>query len=203
MAGPAECGRGGAEGRDLDDLRRRSAELLRRIDGKAEVSLADDLTGAGNERFARLRLTEELARTRRFGTPASVLLVDIVDLKGINRRYGHEAGNEVLCRVAELLQQNRRGFDVLARLGGDNFLLYLNDTDLDAARRLGRRLRLLFGRRPLRSGRRSFRVGLNMACVAVGPGGLDDVEAILDLGRRGSRIFRDADPGAPVQGGKP
>ena len=98
-----------------------------------ELSRRDHLTGLHNRRALMERLTDEVARSRRFGTPLSVLLLDLDGFKEINDQHGHPAGDKVLVEVAELLLCGTRNVDTVARLGGDEFAVLLAGTSLESA----------------------------------------------------------------------
>lgn len=117
--------------RELRDLRR-----LRRLAER------DELTGLPNRRLCEERLSEELSRSRRGqGQPGSLLIVDMNDLKGVNDRHGHAAGDEALRETAEVLRGELRAADICCRTGGDEFMILLPDTDEVGARLVMARLR--------------------------------------------------------------
>jgi diguanylate cyclase len=95
-------------------------------------SLEDDLTGLWNRPAFERRLREEVARVRRYRRPCSVCLADLDDFASVNETYGHEAGDEVLRRVASLLDTFRTA-DSAFRIGGDEFAMILTETDLPGA----------------------------------------------------------------------
>jgi diguanylate cyclase (GGDEF)-like protein len=93
----------------------------------------DPLTGVWNRKAFDENLPIQAAISRRYGTPLALVLVDADDLKAVNDRYGHVAGDEVLRRLARLLRESLREADLLMRLGGDEFALLLPQTDLQGA----------------------------------------------------------------------
>jgi diguanylate cyclase (GGDEF)-like protein len=112
----------------LDVTERRVAE--ERI---AHLAYHDSLTGLPNRALLREHLEPALARARRSDCSVALLYLDLDDFKLVNDSFGHDAGDELLCRVAERLFARRRASDVLARQGGDEFLLLLTDLGEDAA----------------------------------------------------------------------
>jgi two-component system cell cycle response regulator len=109
---------------------------------RLEVSLFEDsLTGVYNRRFVMTQLASLISGARRHGRPLSVAMIDIDRFKAFNDRYGHAVGDRVLQIVAGALQDRMRGEDCLGRLGGEEFLALLTDTDEDAAPRIAERLR--------------------------------------------------------------
>ena len=124
---------------------RKLAKQNRRLDVLGRI---DGLTGLANRRQGFAQAAKELARYHRTGRPAVLIILDIDRFKDINDRYGHPAGDEVLCVVADTLRECCRAVDAAARYGGDEFLLVLPDTDLVGAEAAARRIRRhLDGRR--------------------------------------------------------
>jgi diguanylate cyclase (GGDEF)-like protein len=107
------------------------------------VSLAinDGLTGLFNQSFIKVRLSEEISRSERYGTPFSLILADIDDFKSINDQHGHVAGDRVLRSFAEHLRRILRASDIVGRFGGDEFLILLPQTSLADAARAAERIR--------------------------------------------------------------
>lgn len=101
----------------------------------------DGLTGVHNRRHFDERLVTELGRAARLNTPLSVVLLDVDFFKRFNDRYGHQAGDDCLRRVAGALKAGlRRPTDLLARYGGEEFVCLLPDTDLDGAMKVAQEL---------------------------------------------------------------
>jgi diguanylate cyclase (GGDEF)-like protein len=94
----------------------------------------DFLTGAANRRRFDERGTEEFERARRYQRPLSLVVLDIDHFKSINDTLGHAAGDQVLKQVAERCRESLRTTDLLARTGGEEFVLLLVETGLEAAR---------------------------------------------------------------------
>jgi diguanylate cyclase (GGDEF)-like protein len=101
----------------------------------------DALTGLWNRRYIDDVLPRMLSRAREGGAPLAVAVGDIDRFKRINDTYGHPTGDQVLCAVADLLRDNCRPTDTVARVGGEEFLLVLQDTDPRGARPVCERLR--------------------------------------------------------------
>ncbi len=105
------------------------------------LSTNDGLTGLYNHLFIMTRLEQEVVRSQRYGSPLAVLMFDIDDFKEINDRFGHLAGDAVLAQMSRLLQEGLRSIDSVGRLGGEEFLVVLPETDGKAAMLIGDRLR--------------------------------------------------------------
>ena len=99
------------------------------LDRHQELAMLDPLTGAANRRaFFRLAGTE-LDRCRRYNHPFSIMVIDIDDFKQINDTLGHHAGDQLLSTVVETINTHVRAIDIVARFGGDEFVVLLVRTD--------------------------------------------------------------------------
>jgi len=106
------------------------ARLYRRVQDQA---ITDGLTGLFNHRYFYERLEQEIARARRYGTPVSLLMIDLDDFKAFNDRHGHLAGDAVLREMAEVLGSELRAkLDIAARYGGEEFAVILPNTPMGA-----------------------------------------------------------------------
>jgi len=113
-------------------------ELIGRLETQA---LVDELTGLWNRRYISTRIKEESERLARYGGTFSVAMIDLADFKSINDRFGHAVGDTVLRGLGAFLVESSRECDVVARYGGDEFLLMMPDTDRKGAEALLERLR--------------------------------------------------------------
>jgi len=121
------------------DVRLMQAELAR-------VAHSDALTGLLNRRAARLRFGEEAGRAKRQGLRFAMAVFDIDNFKLVNDRHGHAVGDQVLKAVADAFSTAKRGEDVLARIGGEEFLLLLAEQSLAGANDAAERLRIAVAR---------------------------------------------------------
>jgi diguanylate cyclase (GGDEF)-like protein len=124
---------------EVQALRQRVAELEAIQPEVGQASL-DPLTGLLNKNGLALLGAKEIARTRRYGHPLSLILFDLDDFAALNNRYGHETGDLVLSRVAAVVGEQIRQPDFLFRTGGDEFLTLLPETDMKKAQLFAERL---------------------------------------------------------------
>lgn len=103
----------------------------------------DSLTGLYNRYALEEQATREARRCERYGTPLSLIMLDIDRFKPVNDRFGHAAGDEALRAVADLLLTSMRETDIAFRVGGEEFLVLLPDTSLEEASRSAERFRVL------------------------------------------------------------
>ncbi|HET7788523.1 MAG TPA: GGDEF domain-containing protein [Myxococcales bacterium] len=108
-----------------------------------EAALREPLTGLYNRRHFQERFAAEVAVAHRHRRPLSLLLVDVDHFKRVNDKHGHLAGDEVLKTVAQALTQGLRIEDILARFGGEEFVVLAREADAAAAMALAERLRQL------------------------------------------------------------
>jgi len=108
-----------------------------------EAALREPLTGLYNRRHFQERFAAEVAVAHRHGRPLSLLMVDVDHFKRVNDRYGHLAGDEVLKSVARALAQGIRIEDILARFGGEEFVVLAREAAAAEAMALAERLRQL------------------------------------------------------------
>jgi diguanylate cyclase (GGDEF)-like protein len=113
-----------------------------------ELSVTDTLTGLFNRRFFRDRLSVEMQRVRRSEKPCSLIMMDLDRFKSVNDTHGHQAGDELLRQVAEIIRNNIRAVDMPVRYGGDEMAVILPDTSLIAAHKMADRMRAEFEKNP-------------------------------------------------------
>jgi GGDEF domain-containing protein len=107
-------------------------EHARLYSSKEQQAITDGLTGLYNHRYFYERLGQEVARARRYGTPVSLLMIDMDDFKAFNDAHGHVAGDAVLRKVAGILAAElRRDVDIAARYGGEEFAVILPNTPME------------------------------------------------------------------------
>lgn len=126
-------------GRELD-----AQALLRRAERAEAEALVDDLTGLFNRRGWDRLVEREEARALRYGSGATVYMMDLDGLKTVNDEFGHAAGDTMLRTVADCIRRVVREQDVAARLGGDEFALLAVETDDEQSNMLLERLEASF-----------------------------------------------------------
>ena len=125
----------------VEFLASRNRRLIRRISEEARV---DDLTGLLNRRGFEERAQVELAWARREAISLAVVCFDLDSFKSVNDEFGHGVGDLVLVRFADGFRRESRQVDVAARIGGEEFVALLPDTDLDEAYLFAERVRMAF-----------------------------------------------------------
>ena len=109
-----------------------------------DMAVTDSLTGLYVRRYFMVKLQEELLRAERYTNILSILMADLDGFKNVNDTYGHDAGDRVLKTIGQFLQQNIRDVDVVARYGGDEFVIMIPEAAQDSAYILSERLRKQF-----------------------------------------------------------
>jgi len=107
----------------------------------SRVAYHDALTGLRTRRVMEEAIAEEHARSTRNGHPFCVTMVDVDNFKSVNDRHGHPAGDKMLLELAGILRANARAYDLIARCGGDEFVLLMPETPLDVAAAVAERIR--------------------------------------------------------------
>lgn len=144
-------------------------DLLRRLE---HLSMSDPLTGLGNRRAFDEALAIETARARRAGGSMGVVILDVDHFKQFNDRHGHQAGDDALVTVAEVLAREARAEDRACRIGGEEFALLLPGADTAAAAAVAERVR----RAVEAAGAESAGVTVSLGVAASGG---DDPRALL------------------------
>jgi diguanylate cyclase (GGDEF)-like protein len=168
-----------------------------------QLSLRDPLTGLANRRFVHENEKHLIAGAKRSGKQMAVLAVDLDDFKAVNDRYGHAAGDTVIVTAAERMKLLLRESDVIARFGGDEFVIVLGMVDDAAAARevAGRVVESLCQPIPLAEGvsaQIGASVGIAMCCAGTGSETLNELlkkadAALYAAKREGKNTYREAD----------
>jgi two-component system cell cycle response regulator len=143
-------------------------------------ALMDPLTHLWNRRGASVLLKGAFARADQRGLPLALALLDLDNFKRINDTHGHQAGDDVLRRVASRLLSSVRDDDAICRLGGDEFLVLMADADAAVARGVAERMRhtITDTAVPTRDG--AVSVSVSVGCTVRRPRDATAVEALLE-----------------------
>jgi two-component system cell cycle response regulator len=161
--------------------RKRYTDYLRsNLDHSLELAVTDQLTGLHNRRYMAGQLEALMRRANQGGEPVSLLVIDIDHFKKVNDSFGHDVGDEVLSEFAVRLASNVRAIDLPVRLGGEEFVVVMPDTDLEDARRIAERIRLHAAGAPFRvmGGQELLSVTISIG-VACSSGTEDSPTALL------------------------
>lgn len=171
--------------------RKQETDRLRAmVDDHLDVALRDPLTGLYNRRYAQgylKRLSREAAE--KGSAQFALLMLDIDYFKAVNDRHGHLVGDEVLCGVAKRLTENLRDIDLAARIGGEEFLVVLQDTDETRAGQVAERLRRAIGARPITARDAGVLVPVTMSIGVAVAENLDDTDARLLMQKADDALY--------------
>jgi diguanylate cyclase (GGDEF)-like protein len=149
-----------------------------------EQSSLDPLTGALNRRSMDPIMTDAIERKRRTQTPASLLVLDVDEFKSVNDTFGHALGDHVLKELVSTIGSRARIMDKLFRLGGEEFILFLPDTDGAGAATLAEELRLTVSATHLVDGR--------VITISIGISELEHGESVDEWIKRGDDALFEA-----------
>jgi two-component system cell cycle response regulator len=159
------------------------ADALRRtVETGLEAAITDPLTGLFNRRYAMPHLSRLSAQSRKSGRQFAIMVLDLDHFKTINDTYGHKVGDEVLRQTARRLQDNLRAVDLLARIGGEEFLVAIPNSDVFHARTAAERLRKLIGGAPFFVGPNRQEVRVTMSVGVSLSDGQEAEDMVDDLG---------------------
>ncbi len=127
--------------RAYQEISAKNQVLSQKNDLLEKLATEDGLTGLLNRRKLEECLAEEYERFRRHGVPFSLILFDIDHFKSVNDSYGHQAGDEVLRQLSEIVARRLRATDVFGRWGGEEFMIVVRNGDLQEALTLAEQLR--------------------------------------------------------------
>lgn len=129
---------------ELDLIRVYALDITDRKMAEEHIHLlatTDSLTGIANRREFTAILEREVARVQRYGKPLSLAMFDLDYFKRVNDTFGHDVGDDVLQAVTRLVKENIRSADVVARWGGEEFMVLMPESDMQAAGRASEKLR--------------------------------------------------------------
>lgn len=170
--------------RDVTEYMRMTKELQR-------LALTDPLTMIANRRAFMEALTEEYHRACRYGHPMTLLMIDLDEFKGINDRYGHLYGDEILKSSSAAMCAIMRETDFFARMGGEEFAMLLPETDITAGYQIAERLREAVASVKINSPQGSLGVTVSIG-VAEMQSDDSEAEAILNRADRALYLAKDS-----------
>lgn len=135
---------------EVDRLRREAEGARKKLHEAERAANQDTLLPILNRRAFMREITRFIAFVERYGTPASLIYLDLDGFKAVNDAHGHAAGDAALQHIATLLAAQVRGTDVLARLGGDEFAIVLAHASLEHAHAKGESLQMAMNANPPR-----------------------------------------------------
>ena len=164
--------------------------LLRSLQDELKTqAMHDPLTNLFNRRAFEQAALRHLEGNRRTGESAALLLLDLDGFKAINDRHGHAAGDAVLARFAELLQDSSQTRDLICRFGGEEFLLMVANTDMNKARQLAERIRETWQRQQVQVGRLTLS---NTVSIGLTPVPADSTLSLHELVERADQALYQA-----------
>ena len=164
-------------------------QLLSREHELEQLAYRDELTGLANRRFAVRQLHAEISRARRHGQELSLVILDADRFKSLNDRHGHLAGDAVLRGLGERLRDRLREEDVVARFGGEEFLVILPDTGAEGAAAVAEDVRAAVAAEPFAIGRIALPLTVS-AGYATWDG--EDLDRLIARADRGLYAAKDA-----------
>jgi diguanylate cyclase (GGDEF)-like protein len=171
----------------------------------------DSLTGLPNKRAVSDTTKRMFAQASRTETPVSLLMLDLDHFKGVNDRFGHAVGDQVLANVGAVLREAVRGSDFAGRNGGEEFCVVLPDTDVDGAREAAEKIRALIADISLPGVDLSITASIGIATYPEHAVSVERLERLADAalylakrsGRDRAEVARLTEDGAMVANGAP
>lgn len=165
------------------------------------MAVTDPLTGAYNRRYLEEQAAQALEAWQRYGHSSTMLLIDVDFFKRVNDRFGHTAGDAAIRALVEVISSRLRAVDTLCRFGGEEFVVLLQETDMQGATQLAEELRLLIeNAKILPKGNITISVGV---CEVVSADSVDHwfklADSALYIAKRGGRNRVESNQSAPSQ----
>jgi diguanylate cyclase (GGDEF)-like protein len=160
----------------LEAIHAQNTALIERNEQLKQLSVTDELTGCYNRRFFYEHLIREIDIEQRYKTTFSILIMDIDNFKLINDTYGHPVGDAILISLSNVIKRSLRKSDVLARIGGEEFALYLPHTAAENAALMADRLREMVMYKPFSTTKGDIPITISIGMVSAG----DQAEPVAD-----------------------
>jgi len=155
-----------------------------------ELAMIDSLTGLNNRLYFNEVFERETERVLRYGNKLCVLMMDVDDFKSINDTHGHITGDKALRAVADILRSSVRKSDVLARFGGDEFVVLMPRADESNGSSLAKRIQRLIGEWNEKSPIPGVKLGLSVGIHEAGPENVKDILIKADEKLYQDKIYR-------------
>jgi diguanylate cyclase (GGDEF)-like protein len=143
------------------------AQIVENAQRLEEWAFTDSLTGLDNRRQILHKGAIECSRSNRFRHPLTVIMIDIDEFKHVNDTYGHLIGDQIIRSVADRLKTQLRDVDLIGRLGGDEFLLFLVETEVDQGVIAGERLLRAISESPAKTDRGPVNISISMGITYI------------------------------------
>jgi diguanylate cyclase (GGDEF)-like protein/PAS domain S-box-containing protein len=160
-----------------------------------QLAITDPLTGLYNRRYFTEAANREFDRAQRYHDPLSIIMIDLDRFKQVNDTYGHLAGDRALISVANRCQQSLRDVDILARLGGEEFIVLLPQTTLEGAYLVAERLHDHIMTQAVDAGSQKIFVSASMGIATLSENCLD-LQTLIDRADRALYVTKNAGRGA-------
>jgi diguanylate cyclase (GGDEF)-like protein len=188
---------------EVERLKKETAEMRARLTEAAHTADQDTLVPLLNRRAFVREISRFISLAGRYGTPSSLVYVDLDDFKRINDEHGHAAGDAMLRHIADVLTRQVRDTDVVARIGGDEFGVVLAHVNLAQAEKKAAALDRALRVRPLVFNGHTLALGFSFGCYELAPGeSADSAIARADAAmyeRKRTRSDQEPAPPAPRQ----
>jgi len=160
--------------------KKRYTERLRdSVQTSIELAITDALTGLHNRRYMETHMSGLVEQALSRGHPLAVLVLDIDHFKSINDAHGHDAGDEVLREFALRVRKSIRGIDLACRYGGEEFVVFMPETDLAAATAVAERLRRRIASEPFPIRERAQGINVTISIGIAALGADDDAASVI------------------------
>jgi diguanylate cyclase (GGDEF)-like protein len=166
----------------------RQSELANANEMLSGLASTDSLTGLNNRRAFEEQISKEADRSCRYGSPLSLLMLDVDHFKQFNDSFGHLAGDAVLQEVGRILSTAARSTDFPARFGGEEFALVLPETNAEAALEVAERIRVAISESRIEGSGVTISIGLSsMAATSTAASLVAEADEALYAAKRGGR----------------